>query len=419
MIKDVLNKIFNSKIFWFICSLLIAVFLWLYVVRVENPDDTITLYGVSVEFIGADDILADRGLIVTQESNMTVTLRLSGRRTDLSKLTNTNVTVSVDLSNIRSAGEYPRMYTVNFPTGVSSDDITIVERTPSYLNVQVEEISRKTIDVVGVLNVSVADGYQAGTLEISPDQIVISGPEEEVSRIDHAQVTLERENLTQEVTTTSTFVYVDANGEEVDAPNVTADVDEVRLTLPIETLKEVPLTVELIHGGGTTDQNVVCTIDPGSITLSGDASVLQGVSSISLGSIDLSRVTGSTYTTTMTIRIPEETTNVTGVVEAKVTIEIVGLSTTRVTVSDNNFEFINVSDGYVATAITQSLDVTIRGPEDVLSSVVANNIRVVCDLENLGQTTGRYAVTAQVYVDGYADVGAIGEYTVVVQLERD
>ena len=64
--------------------------------------------------------------------------------------------------------------------------------------------------------------------------------------------------------------------------------------------------------------------------------------------------------------------------------------------------------------------VTVRAPSDVLPRITANNIRVVADLSSLADSApGRYRVSANVYVDGFDSAGAVGTYSVYVQLEEE
>ena len=105
--------------------------------------------------------------------------------------------------------------------------------------------------------------------------------------------------------------------------------------------------------------------------------------------------------------------NVTGISEATVTIEVVGLATRRLSVSD--ITYINLPDGYSAEILTKSLDVTLRGREDVLSKIKAGDIQVVADLTDYN-SRGDISVPVKINVKGY-DAGAIGDYNVTINLK--
>ena len=88
------------------------------------------------------------------------------------------------------------------------------------------------------------------------------------------------------------------------------------------------------------------------------------------------------------------------------------------TVSVDNIDLQNVSSGYRASIVTQSLDVQLRGPVESLEQISASQLRVVGDLTDIVSATGRYTVPAKIYLDGPEEVGVVGEYTIVVQVTR-
>jgi hypothetical protein len=54
--------------------------------------------------------------------------------------------------------------------------------------------------------------------------------------------------------------------------------------------------------------------------------------------------------------------------------------------------------------------------EDEIDQLVASNIRAVADLSTVSSATGQYLVPVSIYVDGFADVGAMGSYSVLVTI---
>ena len=154
-----------------------------------------------------------------------------------------------------------------------------------------------------------------------------------------------------------------------------------------------------------------------SIMVSGDGDDLAGLTSISLGEIDLSQVFGSRQVFQMPIDLDASLTNVSGITEATVTVTVQGLSTRILQVS--NISFINKPEGYRAEAVTQSCSVQIRGSEEAVEAVTASQLRVVADLSEMELATGSQTIPVRVYLDGGSDVGVVGEYNIVVSLTRE
>jgi hypothetical protein len=116
----------------------------------------------------------------------------------------------------------------------------------------------------------------------------------------------------------------------------------------------------------------------------------------------------------MSIPIPNEVRNVSGETTASVHVEVLDMSTSRV--SATNIYWRNAPMGHTVNIITQSLDVLLRGDDDILSEITGDNIRIIADLSEAGGSTGTMSVSAKVYIDGYSDVDAIGSYRVSVAI---
>ena len=156
------------------------------------------------------------------------------------------------------------------------------------------------------------------------------------------------------------------------------------------------------------------TIEPTSITVSGDSRSIGRLENVTLTDVDLSKLTGDT-SFTVPIPIPAGSTSVSGETEATVTIAFKDTVTTQV-FETTNISYVNEPEGSTVTVVSNALEVTLRGPEDELSALTSYNIRVVGDLTDISAQTGSYTVPATVYVDGAENVGAIGSYQITVQI---
>jgi YbbR domain-containing protein len=404
----------KNKIMSLGLAFLIAVGLWIYVVTTITPEDSQWIYNIPVTFTNEDGLFSDRNLTLTEGRNTTINLKLGGNRQDLLKLSNTNITVTADLSSVPSAGTWRLKYEVEYPETVNSNSISIDARSAYEVEILVDELAEKEINVRAAFQGEVAENYISEPIELEYDTLDISGPQELVDSIEYAQVVLERTNVTKTVSDSLSYTLMDADGNPVDSDEIRCSVDKIGVLMQVNMVKEIPLTVQYIEGGGATEENVVAHIEPATVTIKGPADTLEGLNSISIGRVDLSTIQ-STYTETFNIVIDDGLTNQTSS-EATVTVELKNLkeSTFRVT----NLELANKPDNLKATLGTLSLQVTLRGPSDVMGSITASNIRAVADLSSLGTSTGQFSVPVDIYVDGFSNVGAIGSYSVLVSISE-
>ncbi len=412
-----IKKITSSRALFIVLACILSVILWTYVASYANTDMEAELTGLEIDYIGGDDILQDRKLLVTEKDQQSVSLTLLGKRNVVSAIKKDDVRVSVDLTDIRSTGVYEKVYTVTFPESVKEDSVLIVKRSPEFVTVNIDKLMTQSVEVRGDFEGSVEEGYMQEPITYEPATVQVSGPENVVSHIKCAYVVLDRENLTRTVTGTVSYTLLDYEDKEVDTQELSVDVTEVRYTIPIVMVKDVVLTVDLIEGGGAKETNAVAEIEPKVITLTGSAELLQGINKITLGTIDLATFE-QTYSATYPIPLPNGAVNLSGEKEAAVAVSIRGLASRHIITTD--ISFINVSEGYVPIPITRYKEVIIRGPEEIVDLVDHGSVHVVADLSEIGNAVGRYSVPTNVYITGYSGVGVVeGNYNVVVSLEPE
>lgn len=243
----------------------------------------------------------------------------------------------------------------------------------------------------------------------------LSGTAEQLARVSRAVVILEADGLKQSYSGRLPITLLDENDEPLTDTNISLSEETAYLTLPVGVMKEVPLTVSFIPGGGATgDGDVEVDIQPKTINVIGTEDAVAGLTEISLGSIDLSTVL-DTSVITMPIRLSSALDNASGITEAQVTVTIKGLSTRSLDVS--NIEIANVPDGYSVEKVTQTRTIVIRGSESALEQVDPNQVWIVADMSKI-TATGTNSVPVTVYLNASDEVGVIGEYKIVVNIKK-
>lgn len=410
-----MKKIYNSKAFWMIVSLLASLAIWVYVTSVETDESKTTFRGVKVELVGEDILRDSKNLVVTDMDTSTVTVEVVGPRRIIGSLSSDQLVAQVDVSKLSRAAYTSQQYTIVYPDGTDTSKLSENRRTPETINFMVSAQTSKSIQVRGSFDGSLAEGYTAEMPVFEPSTITITGSEAYLKDVEYAWVTFSKENVDSTYSVETGFTLMDANNEPCSTTGISFSTDVVTATLPLLTLKEVNLDVNIIEGAGATKANTKITIDPVSVTLAGDSSLLAGMNKIILATIDLTDFS-STFTETYTIPIDNELKNTTGVTKATVTVEIVGLETKTFRVT--NFSCINATEGYEADIITESKEITLRGTPEALAQIKDENIRAVADLTDYKESTGTYMPQVKVYVDGFTDVGAIGENTISIEIRK-
>ena len=67
-----------------IVSLVIAIFLWIYVMGEVDPETKVKVYGIEVNYINTE-LLAENGLAVAEDEPVTINATIEGKRSDVNK----------------------------------------------------------------------------------------------------------------------------------------------------------------------------------------------------------------------------------------------------------------------------------------------------------------------------------------------
>ena len=410
------KKITDSRLFWLLTSLLLSLVIWIYVTSLQSDEYHQVFRNVPVEFVGTASLRSSKGMEITDADVSTVTVEISGPRRIIGAWDSSDLVAQIDVSKLSQSIYTSQQYTVAFPDGTDTSSISVVRRYPETVNFTVSSVIDKTVQVKGSFLGEIADGFIAQKAEFEPSTITLNGPETYLKNVEYVWVTFGDGEISSSYSVETGFVLMDADGSECSTSGITFSSDTVVATLPILAVKEVPLDVNFFYGAGATDTNTIIEIQPKTVTLSGDSAILADVNKIVLGSIDTTSF-GATSQYTFPIKINNELNNITGLTEAEVSVEIVGLETKSFNVQ--NITVTNVPAGYTATVINQQLVVKIRGSQEDLEELLGENITAVADLSDISATAGYFDVPVKIRIDGSNDAGAIGTYSVSVSLVKD
>ncbi len=403
----------KNKILTALLSVVIALAIWLYVVTVVSPNSDKHYYNIPVT-LQSEVVLQERGLMITTVDLPEVSLHLEGNRTDLNKLNSSNITIAVDVSRIGEPGTHSLTYTPSYPGDVANNSITVLNRTPDTITLEVEERVSKEVPVDILYNGALSEDYMADKENklLDYENINITGPKSAVDQIAMARIEVDLDGRVESISEQFRYTLCNEKGEPVDAALVTTDAEAVTLTLRIVRVKQIELTVNVINGGGATSETSSITIEPQTIRVSGSDSLLEGLESLELGTINLGEML-SNEILTFPIKLPDGITNETGVLEATVDVQFPELATKTLTVKQ--FRMVNVPSGLKADIITQMLEIQIRGPKKSIENIKAEDVTVTVDFTNEQVGTATVKATITINADG---VGAVGTYNITATLRK-
>jgi len=402
----------KNKILSILLAAVIAFGLWLYVITVEQPESEETYYDIPV-VLQNESVLSERGLMIVSE-RPAVTLRLSGTRTHLNQLNESNINVITNVSSIVTPGTHELVYSVSYPGTIPSGAVTPLSGSPDMVTLKVEKKITKQVPVEPEYVGAVAEGLIADKENAVLDYglIDVSGPESVLSQITKAKIVVDLEGQTETVVGEYAYTLCNEADEPVDSQLVTTNVPAVNLTLTIRRVKEIALKVNVVAGGGATVATSSVDVQPKTIRVSGSEALLEDLDELEIGTIDLGQLSND-ETLTFPVTLPEGIVNETGITEATVEVKFPNLRTVSLNV--DKIQLTNIPEGLDAELVTQMLELKLRGPASAVEKLSAENITVTVDLSQAQVGTDKYVITVTVPEEA-AGVGALGTYTVMVTL---
>ena len=408
----------TRKIFNIVLAVILAVGVWLYVINVENPTSTATIRDIPVTVEG-EDTLAERGLMITGQNQDSVTLKLSGRKKTLMKLSRKNIALTLDVSSITSAGEHTLNCTYKFPDSMGAESVSITDWDDLRITVTVEQQVSKEIPVRGEFIGTEAEGCLAGTVTTDPSTITIQGPTETLEGISYALASVGGKEISETLVESTNLVLMGTDGTPAERKNVTASTETVEVTVPVSQVVSLPLTIDLVDGSGATADTVTVEISPKTITVAAAKEGQTLPTSISLGTIDLNTVLGDT-SYYLPIQLPEGVTawgsqNT----YAAVRLTFDQLATKQVLVENITYE--NVPQGCTVEPVSKGVYVWVRGEEELVDGLDVSQIQVTVDLSGAspGDELQRFPVQVTLPGDSQEGLGIVGShYSTALRLRQ-
>ena len=399
----------KNKLTSVLLSIVVAFGLWMYVINYVSPESEETYYNIPVVMEG-ESVLNERGLMITGASTTAVSVRLSGNRSDLNKVNSGNITVKVNLARIYEPGNRINIeYDVSFPGDVASNALVTETKSPLYLTVEERRNKSVPVEVKWTGTRSEDHLYDTENALLDYTQVNVIGPASVADLIKKAVIEVDLTEQTESLSESYRYTLCDEEGNPVDAQEITTNVEEVRLDMKIQKIKEVALVADVIYGGGTSELNTFVTVYPETIRVSGSEAALAELGdSITLCTVDLGTIEKN-MEQTYTITLPEGVVNQTGVDEATVKVTFTGLAMKTFVIED--IRPINVPEGMEAEVITAKLTVTVRGSITLINAMTEEDISVTVDFTGAEVGSATFKATV-VFGEGFANVGAMGTYSV-------
>ena len=411
-----LKRLFNNSLTLKIISVLIAFVAWLIVIENVDRESYATFRDISIDMTNVEESISTLGLNSVIPDVELANVSVNGVMYAVGNLTKDDISVAPDVSKVTGAGVYelPLVGTIRNANG----EVQISSVTPSRITVRFDTLHSKTLAIESSLNGLKSEvGYLIQDELVNPAQVTVTGPEAEVNRINRCEIRTEvSEKLSETYSKKSAIVLLDKNGTEIVSDNLTMDVTEATVTIPVLKIREIPVELQFIN---VPDH---FPLDELNFSLSSEAIAVAGIeasvdkyASILLDHIDFKQMgPGSSYAFPVELQMGFR--NVENVQSVQVTLDSEGLSSRKMDLE--NVHVINVPLGYKAEPLAETLSgVELIGDTALLETLTADDIVCEVDMKSSSEIAeGQILMPVKVYDPMGRLIWAKGNYEVVVSI---
>ena len=366
----------RTQVLRFAFSLIIATLLWGWVTELNDPFTTVNYREIDIQVGPLDDSLQ----VVTTLPRATVTLR--GPQSDINEIRRNEISVTLDTSEVDQPGAYRLPLIISTPDGPTERSVD-----PGELPVTIEE--EVSVEMPVEISRILPEDDPRDISEIRPEttQVSVSGPSSAVERVEKVILPVTIDSQSGSFQASFTPYAVDASGQRVSEVQVLPG--QINTHVEVQTRGKRISVIPIVNGvpaeGYSLQQRAAF---PETIVVDGPEDELESLLFVNTEPIDITGTTESLSRQVGLANLPDDVTvidPISGTVEVRVAIE--DTSTTAQTLTGLPIQPMNLGEGLQASFSPSSVDVTVDGPDSLLTAMTPADVRIRADLGNLGPGT--------------------------------
>jgi YbbR domain-containing protein len=267
------------------------------------------------------------------------------------------------------------------------NNIDIVDISPPYIQVDIEDIVNNQLPVELKLEGRPAENHKVLEAEIVPNEIIVTGPRSLVSKVHTAVVRMDITDARYDITRSLPIILYDERERQI-SDDLDLSADFVRVYQKIRAVKTVPVKVNT--SGKLPDGLEIVSIvaKPDNVTIAGSDNDISKVTAIETEPVDLSKVQATSTVKAQLISLDGIDVIEGEPVMVDITVKEQDVQE-EVAVTDLVIE--NLPDGLEINDKPRSITLSVSGPYSLIKKLKPADVKVVVNAE--GMSRGRHDVT--------------------------
>lgn len=267
-----LDKKWQLKI---IC-LLMAIVLWFFIINEQNPMSEGS-YTVPIVVENLDS------QYITSNVPKTVYVRLSGPRNTIINVGPSDIKAYIDLSDAQE-GEMSAPVRIEIPAGTE-----LKKQSMTSADIMVDVYTVRELALTPHLVGQTKNDIFVSSLKVVPEKVVISGARRLVKQVEQAVVEIPIEDRIDDFSIMAPIRLVAADGSRIEGLEMTPWQSNIRISIGHNAVtKDIPVYVTTEGDVSPSVSLKEIKINPDTVAVKGDATILKNLSRIDLPPIDIS-----------------------------------------------------------------------------------------------------------------------------------
>ena len=370
------NSKFRKNVMPKLLSLIFAIFLWMYVIDQVNPELVKVVENVKVELVNVDDI-TQNGLVLLNTDDYYVDVKIKGRRNDVLNIKKQDIEIIADLRGFSKG-----VVSVPLEKKINSNTVMIEDLSKKDVKITLDkivEISKKVnVNILG----SIPNEYISDDLFVSPEEILVRGPETIVNKVAYLYGELNISNANYDIKKEIPVKPVDNDGNIVNG--ISIGKNYVYVEKKVYKTKKIPINLSVVGNVKEGFKFVNISYSPIELTIKGPKDVVDGIYDLKVEEININGL-DSSFMLEKKLILPKGVSPLYLGDIIKIKVDIEKIVSKEFSYKFNEIPIYNLNSNYISNILElqSNFKVVLYDVEEVLNGISKDDIEPYIDGEEL------------------------------------
>lgn len=368
----------KSNIIAKVVSVIIAIFLWYYVMGLVNPEETRTYRNITVAFKSLD-YLNNTKLVNLGPSEAKVSVQVKGKKSELDNINENNIKAAIDFRGY-SAGQARVPVKAEIIGQYNTLQVTSVGPSEIIFNLDSVESYKKPIEVRQ--KGEVKENYALSDISMDVENVKLTGPESYIAKVDKVIAEIDLTNKDKPFTISSKLYAVDIKDNQIDQVSLYPQV--VNINAQIDKTKSVPIETDFVSHLPSNYKIVNIKTSPQNLVIKGQDDI-DSINSIKTEKIEVNdAVEPKDGELIVKPILPKGVELLDENVKISVTYEVEEEAEREIKVPLANLELVNLSDDFeLKDTNDKFITLRLKGYKSVLDKIDEDTFKLRADASNV------------------------------------